>query len=57
MKNTIEEIIECMHDRDWNQFHNPDNLENSNSIESGELLECFHWSSYFIGPEKSVWWF
>ena len=43
--------------RDWNQFHNPNSLANSSSIESGELLECVHWNSNFIGSEKSVWWF
>jgi len=30
--------------RDWGQFHSPENLAKSISIESAELLECFQWS-------------
>jgi NTP pyrophosphatase (non-canonical NTP hydrolase) len=29
--------------RDWGQFHTPENLAKSISIEAGELLECFQW--------------
>lgn len=32
-------------DRDWEQFHSPDNLAKSINIEAGELLECFQWFS------------
>jgi len=32
-----------MAERDWAQFHTPENLAKSISIESGELLECFQW--------------
>ena len=56
MKNTTEEIVKCTYCCDWNQFHNPNSLANSSSIESGELLECVHWNSNFIESEKSVWW-
>lgn len=31
-------------ERDWAQFHSPENLAKSISIEAGELLECFQWS-------------
>jgi NTP pyrophosphatase (non-canonical NTP hydrolase) len=31
-------------ERDWNQFHSPENLAKSISIESAELLELFQWS-------------
>ena len=31
-------------ERDWDQFHTPENLAKSISIEAGELLECFQWS-------------
>jgi dCTP diphosphatase len=31
-------------ERDWAQFHTPENLAKSISIEAGELLECFQWS-------------
>lgn len=41
---TIERIKQFTKDRDWDQFHSPENLAKSISIESGELLECFQWS-------------
>lgn len=34
-----------MAERDWAQFHSPENLAKSISIESGELLECFQWNA------------
>ena len=30
-------------ERDWGQFHTPENLAKSISIEAAELLECFQW--------------
>src|SRR3954453_17370850 len=30
-------------ERDWAQFHTPDNLAKSIAIEAAELLECFQW--------------
>lgn len=30
-------------ERNWGQFHSPENLAKSISIEAGELLECFQW--------------
>lgn len=44
MKQAIKEIIEFNKERDWDQFHSPENLAKSIAIEAGELLECFHWS-------------
>ena len=44
MKKTIDRIRKFNEDRDWDQFHSPDNLAKSISIEAGELLECFQWS-------------
>lgn len=32
-------------DRDWAQFHTPENLAKSISIEAAELLECFQWNA------------
>lgn len=32
-------------ERDWAQFHTPDNLAKSISIEAAELLECFQWNA------------
>ena len=34
-------------ERDWDQFHTPENLAKSISIEAGELLECFQWNDQF----------
>ena len=31
-------------ERDWDQFHTPENLAKSISIEAAELLEGFQWS-------------
>ena len=40
-----KEILDFSNERDWDQFHSPENLAKSMSIEAGELLECFQWSS------------
>jgi NTP pyrophosphatase (non-canonical NTP hydrolase) len=32
-------------ERDWAQFHSPENLAKSVVIEAAELLECFQWGS------------
>ena len=47
MKVLIEEIRQFNIERDWDQFHSPENLAKSISIEAGELLECFQWNSDF----------
>ena len=41
---TIERIRRFSDDRDWDQFHTPENLAKSIVIEAAELLECFQWS-------------
>lgn len=40
-----KEIKEFVDERDWNQFHTPENLAKSISIEANELLECFQWDA------------
>lgn len=45
MERAIKEILEFNKERDWDQFHSPENLAKSISIEAGELLECFQWSN------------
>lgn len=30
-------------EREWDQFHTPENLAKSISIEANELLECYQW--------------
>ncbi len=41
---TINRIRKFTTDRDWDQFHSPENLAKSIVIEAAELLECFQWS-------------
>lgn len=45
MEEIIKKIKEFNEERDWDQFHSPENLAKSIAIESGELLECFQWDS------------
>lgn len=47
MKKTIERLKQFNQDRDWNQFHTPENIAKSISIEAAELLECFQWDSHY----------
>lgn len=42
-----ERIIQFNLDRDWDQFHSPENLSKSIVIEAVELLENFQWDSNF----------
>lgn len=44
---TIAKILEFTRVRDWDQFHTPENLAKSISIEAGEMLENFQWNSDF----------
>lgn len=45
MRKLIEEIREFNEEREWDQFHSPENLAKSISIEAAELLECFQWNA------------
>lgn len=49
MANNLEELKQRIkkfnEDRDWDQFHSPENLAKSIAIEAGELLECFQWTN------------
>lgn len=47
MQKAINEIIEFNKERDWGQFHSPENLAKSIAIEAGELLECFQWNNNY----------
>ncbi|PJM74534.1 nucleotide pyrophosphohydrolase [Bifidobacterium simiarum] len=40
---TIREIHDFVIARGWNQYHTPENLAKSISIEAAELLECYQW--------------
>ena len=41
---TVTAIREFVEQRDWDQFHSPENLAKSISIEAAELLECYQWT-------------
>ncbi len=47
MEEVIKQIKEFNEARDWDQFHSPENLAKSISIEAGELLECFQWNNEY----------
>ena len=51
MKELIKEIRRFVDDRNWNQFHSPENLTKSISIEAAELLECFQWDGKNFNKE------
>ncbi len=46
-----DELAAFVSERDWAQFHTPENLAKSISIEAAELLECFQWSAE-ADPER-----
>ena len=41
----IQALREFVQERDWGQFHTPENLAKSVSIEAAELLENFQWGN------------
>ena len=43
----LSEIREYNKLMDWDQFHTPENLAKSLSIEAAELLECFQWNDEY----------
>lgn len=47
METVLEEIRQFNKERDWDQFHSPENLAKSISIEAGELLKCFQWGNKY----------
>lgn len=47
MEKSVKRIKKFRDDRDWNQFHTPENLAKSIVIESVELLENFQWNVEF----------
>ena len=51
MNEVKEQIKQFNEERDWDQFHSPENLVKSISIEAGELLECFQWNKNFDKDE------
>ena len=54
MTDLLERLLKFRKARDWEQFHTPENLAKSLTIETGELLECFQWSNkYDVEDVKS----
>lgn len=51
-RSVVDEVRAFVAERDWAQFHSPENLAKSIAIEAGELLECFQWNS--TAPRQSV---
>jgi len=41
----LEKLIKFRDSRNWKQFHTPENLAKSISIEANELLENYQWGS------------
>lgn len=50
-ESTIQAIQDFNRERDWDQYHSPESLAKSISIEAGELLECFQWSPDVANPD------
>ena len=51
MEKVQKVIIDFNRERDWGQFHSPENLAKSIAIEAGELLECFQWNNNYDKSE------
>ncbi len=51
IRKLMQEIDTFTTERDWDQFHSPENLAKSIAIEAGELLECYQWNAN-PEPEK-----
>lgn len=47
MRDIYKDVLKFRDDRDWKQFHTPENLSKSISIEAAELLECFQWDDNY----------
>ena len=44
MEELMNNLIKFQSERNWKQFHTPENLAKSISIEAAELLEHFQWN-------------
>lgn len=47
MQELMKKVKDFTKERDWDQFHSPENLAKSISIKAGELLECFQWNNEY----------
>lgn len=53
MEHIMNRIRKFTKERDWNQFHTPENLAKSIVIEAAELLEHFQWDHTFDKDQVS----
>ncbi len=52
-KETIDDCMAFVDERNWRQFHNPKDLAISLSLEASELLELFQWNTSEEAVEKN----
>jgi NTP pyrophosphatase (non-canonical NTP hydrolase) len=45
MRELIDKVIKFRDERNWKQFHTPENLSKSIVLEAAELLENFQWNN------------
>ncbi len=48
----IEKLIKFRDDRNWKQFHTPDNIAKSVVLEAAELLENYQWGENQVDVEN-----
>ena len=52
MQEVLDKILVFRKERNWEQYHTPENLAKSIAIEAGELLECFQWDVNNVNSEN-----
>ena len=52
MDKVIERLIKFRDDRNWKQFHTPNNLAKSIAIESSELLVNYQFDDYYFNLDN-----
>lgn len=52
LKDLTNKFIKFRDERNWKQFHTPENLAKSISIEANELLENYQWGSQNVDLEN-----
>ena len=52
MKDIIDRLIKFRDERDWKQFHTPENLSKSIAIESAELLINYQYGDTYFDKEN-----
>ena len=52
MKEVTKRLIKFRDDRNWKQFHTPNNLAKSIAIESSELLINYQFDNYYFDLEN-----